>query len=351
MLKASLGPQRASYFPSWQGQSEKKARIPQRERSPSLRSAARACICSFVVVITTIAPLGAQEPTQADECPRMDAKVQGLLQAMSRNSADIDYSGVVTLQRGGDMQIMRYSHSVSAGRATEAISRLTGQDARIVREAHPTARKYPGHELLRAEKAASGTLCGLTDHYRFRVSAGDRIAGRDSVRLQVEPMDMYRYGYVLELDNENTLMLRSTTLSVDQREIEQFQFASFDLNPGKEEQAAVEHRAANPHPQESSHLRAGPAWSVSWMPKGFMATDSAPPDSARKSYTDGFASFSVFMEPLNAAIKPGEGVERQGSTVCYTRGMVFDRVPVLLTVLGEIPTNTARMVADSVRMR
>ncbi|MEM1141491.1 MAG: MucB/RseB C-terminal domain-containing protein [Pseudomonadota bacterium] len=281
----------------------------------------------------------------------MDAKVQSLLQAMSRNSADIDYSGVVTLQRGSDMQIMRYSHSVSAGRATEAISRLTGQDARIVREAHPTARKYPGHELLRAEKAASGTLCGLTDHYRFRVREGDRIAGRDSVRLQVEPMDMYRYGYVLELDNESALMLRSTTMSVDQREIEQFQFASFDLNPGREEQAAVEHRAGNPHPQESSHLRTGPAWSVSWMPKGFMATDSAPPDSARKSYTDGFASFSVFMEPLNAAIKPGEGVERQGSTVCYTRGMVFGRVPVLLTVLGEIPTNTARMVADSVRMR
>ena len=82
-----------------------------------------------------------------------------------------------------------------------------------------------------------------------------------------------------------------------------------------------------------------------------MATDSAPVESQRKSYTDGFASFSVFLEPLGVAIKPGEGVEREGSTVAYTRGVVLQQRPVLVTVVGEIPTNTARMVADSVRLR
>jgi sigma-E factor negative regulatory protein RseB len=73
--------------------------------------------------------------------------------------------------------------------------------------------------------------------------------------------------------------------------------------------------------------------------------------SPRKSYTDGLASFSVFLEPLSAAIKPGEGVQRAGSTVAYTRGRVLQQRPMLVTVLGEIPTNTARMVADSVRLR
>ena len=82
-----------------------------------------------------------------------------------------------------------------------------------------------------------------------------------------------------------------------------------------------------------------------------MPTDKAPARSRRKSFTDGLASFSVFFESLPGAIKPGEGVEREGSTVAYTRGVILDQRPVLVTVLGEIPTNTARMVADSVRLQ
>ena len=40
---------------------------------------------------------------------------------------------------------------------------------------------------------------------------------------------------------------------------------------------------------------------------------------------------------------------RDGSTVSYTRGMQLEGRPVLVTVIGEVPINTARMVADSVR--
>ena len=38
----------------------------------------------------------------------------------------------------------------------------------------------------------------------------------------------------------------------------------------------------------------------------------------------------------------------QGSTTSYTRGMRLGNQPVLITVIGEVPVNTARMVADSV---
>jgi sigma-E factor negative regulatory protein RseB len=110
-------------------------------------------------------------------------------------------------------------------------------------------------------------------------------------------------------------------------------------------------RAAHQHPQQVQALSKGPEWDIGWIPEGFLTTDAAPLASPRKSYTDGLASFSVFLEPLSAAIKPGEGVQREGSTVAYTRGRVLQQRPMLVTVLGEIPTNTARMVADSVRLR
>jgi len=41
---------------------------------------------------------------------------------------------------------------------------------------------------------------------------------------------------------------------------------------------------------------------------------------------------------------------REGSTASYTRGLVLAERPVLVTVIGEVPVNTARMVADGVRL-
>lgn len=285
------------------------------------------------------------------QCEALEPAVAQLLQAMSRNAEQVSYSGVVTLQRGSDMQIMELSHSVSGGQATEELARLTGQDARVERAGHPTGCMHPGHQLLRAADVLGGSFCGLASVYRFRVQPGDRIAGRESVRLRVEPRDMYRFAHVLELDRATALILKSSTLAADQRVLEQFQFASLSMSPSEPKGAAVAHEASHPHPHESEHLRAGVNWELAWLPDGFMATDAAPMESQRKSYTDGLASFSVFLEPLGVAIKPGEGVERQGSTVAYTRGVLLQRRPVLITVLGEIPTNTARMLADSVRLR
>ncbi|MDP5071361.1 MAG: MucB/RseB C-terminal domain-containing protein [Congregibacter sp.] len=284
-------------------------------------------------------------------CETLDPSVARLLQAMSSNAQQVSYSGVVTLQRGGDMQIMELSHRVENGQASEKLSRLTGQDARVDRSSHPTSCEHPGHQLLQTPETLNGSFCGLASVYRFRLQPGDRIAGRESLRLRAEPRDMYRFGHILELDKDTALILKSATFAADQRVLEQFQFASLSMTPGKPGDAVVFHEASHPHPHETEHLRTGIAWELAWLPDGFMPTDSAPLQSQRKSYTDGLASFSVFLEPLGAAIKPGEGVERQGSTVAYTRGVVLQRRPVLVTVLGEIPTNTARMLADSVRLR
>ena len=46
---------------------------------------------------------------------------------------------------------------------------------------------------------------------------------------------------------------------------------------------------------------------------------------------------------------PGEGAVQHGSTVSYTRGISMRGQKVLVTVLGEIPLTTARLVADAVR--
>lgn len=289
-------------------------------------------------------------PAVAAPCADLAPQLRDLLQAMSRSAAGADFSGVLTLQRGGDMQIVEVSHSVRDGRENAVLARLTGQDARVHRRGHPVDCVHPGHRLRLGGAAAAG-VCGLAEHYRLSVASGERIAGRATLRLRAEARDVYRYSQVFDVDRESALILRARTLAADQRVLEQYQYASLQLHAGAPPPAALEHLAAHPHPDEPVSGPAVLPWRIDWLPAGFAATDAVPPRSPRKSYTDGLASFSVFLELPPRELPAGEGVERLGSTVAYTRGTRLQERPVLITVLGEVPVNTARMVADAVRLQ
>ena len=295
-------------------------------------------------------PFAAQS-TGGAVCPGAEPEALDWLDRMSRSSHEVDYRGVVTFQRGDDMQVMQIVHSVSGGSTSEQMTRLTGQGAQVERADHPLECLHPGHKLLQVGSSLHGGGCGIAEHYRFAVSDGERVAGREAVRIQVEPRDMYRYGYILELDRETALLLKTSTIGRGAKVLERFQFADLAYGQNEQSSAAVAtvHRAAHPNPAEQpAGESVGLDWRPGWLPSGFMITDAAAHSDRRRTYTDGLAVFSVFLEPLRGDMRPGEGMARQGSTTSYTRGMRLAGQPVLVTVIGEVPVNTARMVADSV---
>jgi len=279
------------------------------------------------------------------------------LDKMSRSAHEVSYQGVVTFQRGDDMQVMQIFHSVTGDAASESLTQLTGQGAQVVRVDHPLQCIHPGHKLLRLGAAGlpetSGVdSCGLAQYYRFSVTEGERIAGRRAVRIQITPRDMYRYGYVMELDNQTGLLLKTRTVDRGGKVLERFQFAKLSYSDDVDQGVDVEvvHRATHP-----GSTAAGPGnqisngqWAVRWLPDGFILTDAPNRDTRRRSYTDGLAVFSVFLEVLPGGIKPGEGVVHRGGTTSYTRGLRLAGNSALVTVIGEVPLNTARMVADSI---
>jgi len=288
------------------------------------------------------------------ECPGTEPAALGWLEKMSASMQQVSYNGVVTLQRGDDMQVLQVSHSVQNGTSFEQLTRLTGQEARVVRKNHPLDCIHPGHRLLQVGADLRAGNCGIADHYRFRLAGeGERIAGREAVRVRIEPRDMYRFGYLMELDRETGLLLRAETLGRGDKRLEQFQFASISLSRPSTGSADVKlvHETLHPHPHphgEEEEYAPGRHWSIGWLPAGFAPTDDVAAGALRKSFTDGLAVFSVFLEELGHDIRSGEGVVRDGGTTSYTRGMQMEDEPVLVTVIGEVPVNTARMVADSI---
>ncbi len=303
----------------------------------------------------------------AASCPDVNHEALAWLDKMSHSAHEVSYQGVVTFQLGDDMQVMQISHSVNNTGASESLTQLTGQGARVTRVDHPLDCIHPGHKLLRlseevslAEKPA-GTAgpkdCGISGHYQFSVLEGERIAGRKAVRIVIQPRDMYRYGYVMELDKKTGLLLKERTIGRGDKVLERFQFAniSYTNESIPTDSVDVVHHASHPAPQGHANVGSSaehyPAalWDPGWLPKGFMSTEDASGGDRRRTYTDGLAVFSVFLEILPRDIQAGEGVVRHGGTTSYTRGMRMGGKPALITIIGEVPVNTARMVADSVR--
>jgi sigma-E factor negative regulatory protein RseB len=289
----------------------------------------------------------------AEACGDSDPEAIEWLQRMSRSAHETSYAGVVTLQRGSDdMRVLQLSHAVEGEDSSEQMTQLTGQGARVQREHHPLHCVHPGQQLLRASESLQEGSCGIARYYRLKVAPGERVAGREAVRVLVEPRDMFRYGYVLELDRETALLLKARVVEDGKRTLEQFQFADLRYETWRQPPPQVDtvHQADHPMPGAEMSLydhRPTRDWSLQFVPEGFVATDTPTEGSPRRTYTDGLAVFSVFLEELDRGIKPGEGVVRQGSTTSYTRGMQLAGQPVLLTVVGEIPVNTARLVVQS----
>jgi sigma-E factor negative regulatory protein RseB len=63
-------------------------------------------------------------------------------------------------------------------------------------------------------------------------------------------------------------------------------------------------------------------------------------------YSDGIAAFSVFIEAMPPA-GAGNVVSRNGATVAVTH-LSRQAEPHLVTVVGELPTETAQKIARSV---
>ncbi len=299
------------------------------------------------VAVLSLFSLGVHAAT----CQGSDAAALQWLHKMSGSMQQVSYHGVVTLERGGDMQVMQVSHAVSGDASSESLTQLTGQGAQVVRSGHPLHCIHPGHKLLAVGENLAAGDCGIANFYRFQVGEGERVAGRRAVRISIEPRDMYRFGYLMELDQETGLLLRTETLGRGGKRLETFQFANLYVGDPMPEGAEVNviHQARHPHPGEPmSGAAISRGWAPAWLPRGFEPTDAAALNAERRTYTDGLAVFSVFVEELNREIRPGEGVVRQGGTTSYTRGMTMADRPVMVTVIGEVPVNTARMVADSI---
>ena len=297
------------------------------------------------------APLHAGEA--ADPASRLDA--------MSRSFRSLDYQGVFTYEQGQSLSSVRIAHAVVDGVEQERLVHLDGEQREFVRRGHRVDCEHAGDRLMRLDPAArfaqraQAAVAGaqLADHYAIEFDGTERVANHQGLRIRIVPRDPYRYGMNVVLDDASSLLLKSETTDGAGRVLERFQFVDVRIGgPVAAPELAAQTPGAHSAADHAAAAEPAPfAWTLAWLPEGFVATGresrgvpAGGPPIEIQSYTDGLAVFAVFVE-RTAERPPRAGQASRGATVSYVvpRGEEH-----LVTVVGEIPVETAQLIANGV---
>lgn len=285
------------------------------------------------------------------------------LDRMSHSFRELNYRGSFSYQRGDRIKSFRIQHAVIDGQEFERLDYLDGEQRNVVRKGHNLDCVHPGHKRIRfglpagVDSAQQAHMDGVEQNYQLSLGERDRLAGRNVIKLHVAPRDSYRYGYRLALDEETALPVRSELLGQDGKVLERFQFVELETG------IAIERSVFDEAPRETKAVHgAAPRqqaaamperWRPDWVPQGFSsATTTGSADQSRDmvTFTDGLAVFSVFLERVEQAVEAADISTSRGATSAYSRALQLSQNPYRVTVVGEIPQQTAQRVAQSVSL-
>ncbi len=283
-----------------------------------------------------------------------------------------NYRGVFVYSRGEISSSMKVIHRYKGEVERERLIQLDGEMGEILRTDDQVVCILPGNREVSLEQSMpTGPFAGAfaqtvmpdKEHYTVAIEGDDRVAGVSTVKISVIAKDNYRYSYVLWLEKTTSLLVKSLLLNEHGQTLELFHYTSIELTDNitdSELQADKKAGVVVSHEQVSA-VKVGldwpedMVWSIGWLPQGFMrlSTDEnmgVGGDTLQSShiqvFSDGLASFSVFIEALSQENMP-EGSSTVGATVAYSHRLKWQNHDYMVTVVGEIPVITAMKVAET----
>lgn len=287
-----------------------------------------------------------------------------LLERMSDAVRVLNYQGTIVYAHDGTLEVMQLVHAGSPEGERGRLTTVSGTRREVICERDELKLYLPEQRTILIERGIGGRgrgtlpkllpadVTAFAANYRIADLGVSNEAGRVCRRITITPLDALRYGYRLCLDEQTALPLRTELLGEDgKRIIEHVVFSQIDF-PERIAESALKPTSGGSDwsivvQQSSAGSGVGdPRWTVARLPEGFVAapTHGGEATSTHLAFSDGLAAVSVFIEPRGGDGKGLEGAARMGAMNLY--GRVVDDHQV--TVVGEVPAATVRLIAQSV---
>ena len=291
-----------------------------------------------------------------------DASSGALLQEMNLASQSLNYElSFVSINKQG-VESLRYRHVRLKSQPLAQLLQLDGPRREVVQRGNEISYFEPGLDpfTLNGDYIVDSLpslvytdFKRLAPYYDFISVGRTRIADRLCEVIRVVARDGTRFSYIVWMDTQTKLPMRVDLLDRDGETLEQFRVIAFSV--GDDVSSSMENLAKASLPPLLS-VPAGDNikfnWSPEWVPQGFvevagsrrtLPTIETPVES--RLYSDGLFSFSVNVNRANA--NSGEQLIRTGRRTVSTT--VRDNAEI--TIVGELPPQTAKRIADSIQFR
>ncbi|KIS43378.1 sigma-E factor regulatory protein RseB [Kosakonia radicincitans] len=291
-----------------------------------------------------------------------DVSSGALLQQMNVASQSLNYElSFISINKQG-VESLRYRHVRLNDQPLAQLLQMDGPRREVVQRGSEISYFEPGLEPFTLNgnyivdslpSLVYTDFKRLSSYYDFISVGRTRIADRLCEVIRVVARDGTRYSYIVWMDEETHLPMRVDLLDRDGETLEQFRVIAFSVNGQVASNMQTLAKASLP-PLLS--LPAGDNvdfnWMPSWVPQGFeqvassrrkLPTLEMPVES--RLYSDGLFSFSVNISPANQ--NSAEQLLRTGRRTVMTT--VRDNAEI--TVVGELPPQTAKRIADSLKFK
>lgn len=310
----------------------------------------------LLFVLTTFA--GAVQAAGDDSS---EGSIYTLLGRASQAVRSENYRGILVYLREGQLDTLRVIHRMNDGLEQERLVSLTGQPREVIRRGGVVTSILPNNKVVLISRRKRESLLGsvaqfsaerMRAHYRVTDMGERRLSDRTGRLVRIEPLDDYRYGYRMLIDQQTSLPLKLDVVSgnnvLEQLMFTQIEFpkdiVDSEFEPGYDINGfrVVKHQAIEVEDKPVP----GDAWQPTNLPPGFELAEDGVRQVTENDYvrqmlfTDGVATVSAFVAPAGLR-KPLEGATTMGAVNAF--GHVVGDTQI--TVVGEVPAATVKQIA------
>ncbi|AXF75356.1 sigma-E factor regulatory protein RseB [Erwinia tracheiphila] len=285
-----------------------------------------------------------------------------LLQQMEQASQSLSYElAYINVSRSG-IESLRYRHAVLNNKVYAQLLPMDGPRREIIQRGNEISYFEPGlspftlageHIVDALPSLVYANFPKLAAFYDFVPVGRTRIADQLCDIIRVVPRDGTRYSFIVWLDSDTRLPLRIDLLDRDGETLEQYRVISFAVDDGVQKIMQGLEKANLPlgMPLPASEKKDF-NWMPGWLPDGMkevmqsrrqIPSINKPVES--RLYSDGLFSFSINVTAADKNSSPQ--LVRTGRRTVQTA----IRNNTEITVIGELPPSTAKLIADGVNLR
>ncbi|MBU2894439.1 MucB/RseB C-terminal domain-containing protein [Colwellia sp. D2M02] len=283
------------------------------------------------------------------------------LERLSTSLKTLNYSTSFVVVKNNQAEPYHWLHGVDdKQQELEILAQLNGPRRDVLRRGNTVSYIEPEQDAYSVSSAyLSGPIPAIFSHdiealessYRFISVGRSRVLGRVAQVIRIVPKDSHRFDHWLWLDQQSGLLLKMAIITRQGQLLEQVQFTHLDVTNDIAESLKQLQSAELPSVSDVGiqNQQDELFWHVSWLPQGIEIIKSSRRRVNNDKtvefilLSDGLVEISVYINPSNIQQRPIEYAS-DGATAVFSQ--IVDGLEV--SVVGKIPLETAKMIADSV---